>query len=130
MESPVSHGAGASARAKAAARLEDPNGTRERLKNKQINKSRASQSRGGQVERPHQRGTASPRRSRARPEAQRRRIARTYRNPGTRGESGRRVRPGRPPPAALRARLARLRSASLGATFSAGPRRARPAAEG
>lgn len=62
MESPVSQEGGeGSERAKAAARLDDPNGARERLKNKQINKSSASLSRGKQVERPQPKGTASPR---------------------------------------------------------------------
>lgn len=72
---------GGSARAKAAARLDDPNGTREKLKNKQIDKSSASLSRGGQVGSPHPKGTASRLRSRARPKCPRLAISRTYRNP-------------------------------------------------
>lgn len=121
---------GGSARAKAAARLDDPNGTREKLKNKQINKSSASLSRGGQVESPHPKGTASRLRSRARPKCPEARDRLHLPEP-----SGRAGSLGAASTRGARRRLpsapgsARLNSASLGATFPAGPRQAPAAAE-
>lgn len=135
MESPVSHGAGASSRAKAAARLDDPNSTREMLKNNQINKSSANLSRGAQVERPHRKGTASPLASGLVLYSPRLAIPRTYRNPRDSTESRRRVFPGHPPPSVLRARicLVRLRRVQLclpPRNFLSWPRQAPSAAEG
>ena len=73
------------------------------------------------MERPHRKGTASLVAPVLVLNAPRLAIARTHRNPRTRRESRCRACPGRPPPSALRARLARFYFASLRATFSAGP---------
>ena len=102
-----------------------PNRARERLINKQINKSSASLSRGEQVERLQPDGPLVPAAPGLVLNAPRLGSPALTGTAGTRRESGRRVcRLPRAP------RSARLYPASLGATFSAGPRRAPSTAEG
>ena len=130
MESPVSHRAGASVRAKAAARLDHPKGAREMLKNKHKYQQRKPVTwRAGGKPAPER--TASRRRPAARPKCPAARDRRHLPEPsGRAGSLGAASTPG------ARHRLprapgsARLNSASLDATFPAGPRQAPSAAEG